>query len=437
MVRMMSGPKSSTYTLTPEQRRILEEQRRIEAGKVVARATVQRNASALRHLSMGTDHEAIVAGEAMARLGNDGGYAEKVVELRHVIQETEATTAQVDTDSLSSLESAAKSTTESLKKAEQLRREIREIIFDCEKKVKADIAASLDNGFSVSFADIRPAIPNVSDELKRKRAEIDSRMEVIRRSGILSDELSAKLEQVRACAASISDEQFLKNYIAITVNPLLERCAAYAQTYQAYHEEYENLHSEYVALCELYHYVAQEVPFSEEAIPFLKKEINRIKTSAAKQAEQEYIQNALDEVMIEMGYSVIGSREVTKRNGTHFRNELYTFSEGTAVNVTYSSDGRIAMELGGLDSTDRTPTPYESNALCEEMEDFCKDFQEIERRLLARGVVLASRISLLPPDSVYAQIINTSDYQMRIQTQRFTAERHRGKASEKKTMKVE
>ena len=434
----MSGPKSSRYTLTPEQRRILAEQRRIEEAKAVARATVKRNASALRRLSVGAEHEATVAGEAMSRLGDDGGYAKKVGELRSVIREAEATAAQVDANSLSSLESAAKSTSESVRKAEQLRKEIQEIVSGTESKVKADIAASLDEGFSVSFADIRPTVPDTTDDgLNQKKAEIDSRIEAIYRSGILSDELSAELEQVRARAATIGDEQFLKNYIAITLNPLLKRCAAYAETYRAYHEEYESLYSEYVALCELYHYVPQDVPFSAEAIPFLKKEIERIKTTAEQQTEQAYIQNALDEVMTEMGYSVIGSREVTKRNGTHFRNELYTYGEGTAVNVTYSSDGRIAMELGGLDSTDRTPTASESSALCEEMEDFCEDFKEIERRLLARGVVMASRISLLPPDSAYAQIINTSDYQMRTHTQRFTAEQHRGKASEKRTMKAE
>ena len=95
------------------------------------------------------------------------------------------------------------------------------------------------------------------------------------------------------------------------------------------------------------------------------------------------------------------------------------------------------MELGGLDSTDRTPSASESAALREEMEDFCNDFKEIERRLFARGVVLASRISLLPPDAAYAQIINTSDYQMSAETEHFTAERRRGKTTEKKTMKAE
>ena len=164
------------------------------------------------------------------------------------------------------------------KKAERIKKEIQEIVSGSEKRVKEDIAATLDEGFSVSFNDIRLAVPDTSDGLNQKKAEIDNRIEVIRSSGILSNELSAELEHVIARVSAIGDEQFLKNYIAITVNPLLKRCAAYAETYHAYHEEYENLLSEYTALCELYHYVAQDVPFSENAIPFLKKEIKRIKT---------------------------------------------------------------------------------------------------------------------------------------------------------------
>lgn len=433
----MSGPKSSRYIITLKQRRIIAEQRRIERAKAVANAEIKRNIKVLRRFSGETLHETIVTEESISRLGDDGGYAKKVEELRRVIQNAEISAAQVDNNSLSSLESVSKSTSESVKKAEQLKKEIQEIVSRTESKIKSDIASTIDEGFSSSFVYIRPATLDSSDSLNEKKAIINSQINSVCNTGILSDELSAELEQIRARAASIDDEQFLKNYIAITVNPLLKRCAAYAETYQVYHEEYENLLMEYTALCELYHYVAQDVPFSENAIPFLKKEIKRINTTAEHQAEQEYIQNAIDEVMTEMGYSVIGSREVTKRNGNHFRNELYNYGEGTAVNVTYSSDGRIAMELGGLDSTDRTPSASESAALCKEMEDFCNDFKEIERRLFARGVVLASRISLLPPDAAYAQIINTSDYQMSVETERFTAEKRRGKAAEKKTMKAE
>lgn len=38
----MSGPKSSRYTLTPEQRRILAEQRKIERRKVVATEKIRK-----------------------------------------------------------------------------------------------------------------------------------------------------------------------------------------------------------------------------------------------------------------------------------------------------------------------------------------------------------------------------------------------------------
>lgn len=46
------------------------------------------------------------------------------------------------------------------------------------------------------------------------------------------------------------------------------------------------------------------------------------------------------------------------------------------------------------------------------MTGFCGDFQEIEKRLKEKGVVLANRISMLPPVEDYAQIINISEYEM-------------------------
>ncbi len=138
-----------------------------------------------------------------------------------------------------------------------------------------------------------------------------------------------------------------------------------------------------------------------------------------------------------MGYTVLGSREVTKRNGRRFRNELYSYSDGTAVNVTYSSDGRIAMELGGLDTSDRVPTAQETAQLCDSMEQFCTDFKEIEKRLLAKGVVLADRISLLPPEAEYAQIINTSDYAMENDAETISVKKQRKSGSKQKALRRE
>ena len=76
--------------------------------------------------------------------------------------------------------------------------------------------------------------------------------------------------------------------------------------------------------------------------------------------EQAYLRQCVDETMEEMGYVLIGKRELTRRNGKKYRNELYLFDEGTAVSVTRSEDGQIVMELGGLGAENRLPTEQES-----------------------------------------------------------------------------
>lgn len=150
------------------------------------------------------------------------------------------------------------------------------------------------------------------------------------------------------------------------------------------------------------------------------------------QKEQSYISDTIDEVMEEMGYTIIGNREVTKKSGKRFRDELYTFSEGTAVNIRYDSQGKIAMELGGIDSTDRLPSSLEALKLENEMVMFCDKFTELEKRLETKGIVCKNRISHLPPKAEYAQIINTSDYDMETEPEIFKAECRNIKGNRKK-----
>ena len=100
----MSGPKSSRYTLTAEQRRILEEQRRIEAAKAVANETIKRGIANLRRLSDLSQQDNEFAREAIARLGNDSGYSKKIGELDCLVKESEMAASNTDTTNLSSLE---------------------------------------------------------------------------------------------------------------------------------------------------------------------------------------------------------------------------------------------------------------------------------------------------------------------------------------------
>ena len=49
--------------------------------------------------------------------------------------------------------------------------------------------------------------------------------------------------------------------------------------------------------------------------------------------------------------------------------------------------------------------------MASDMRTFCDDYYEIERRLRKKGIV-TKRISILPPEEQYAQIINVSDYSL-------------------------
>ena len=183
---------------------------------------------------------------------------------------------------------------------------------------------------------------------------------------------------------------------------------------------------------------ARAYRYSEEALAEIEEETERLEAEAVQAQEQSYVSECVDQVMAEMGYDLIGSREVVKKkSGKRFRNELFTFDEGTAVNVTYSSDGQISMELGGIAREDRIPDSAETERLTQDMRTFCGEFAEFERRLKEKGVVVRRRIALAPPDAAYASIINIADYDIAGDVRIVeTAAVSRGKkAAEKKTMR--
>ena len=75
------------------------------------------------------------------------------------------------------------------------------------------------------------------------------------------------------------------------------------------------------------------------------------------------------------------------------------------------------MELGGIAREDRIPSQEETEMLTQDMQTFCGEFAEFERRLKAKGVVINRRIALSPPSAEYAAIINVSDYDVSEGTQ--------------------
>ena len=428
----MSGPKTSRYTLTLEQRRILAEQRAIERRKATASERIKRNNKRLSQIARMFSMEKQVSRELLKRCGNDSNFSDKILELECLITNINLVISKTDGNDVNSLEGTSVEVARALVEAERAATELSEISAKNEMKLQASLNADIDNGFNSSFVDILTASKSsVGDSQSNVRRQLNEMKNNQNLSAELIDEINASLVKID----SISNETFFKNYFSVSVTPLLKRCKQYLDELDTCQEEFEKLHAEYQALCNLYFYVALEYPCCSESIELLKSEIKRIKEAVDADDEQAYISDCLDEVMEEMGYTVIGSREVTKKNGKHFRNELYTYGEGTAVNVTFSSDGKIAMELGGIDVIDRLPDDHETAVLCESMERFCDNFKEIEKRLLKKGVVPADRISLLPPSVEYAQIINTTDYRMTEKSEAMQTKKQRRPVSKRKALR--
>ncbi|WP_279000059.1 hypothetical protein [[Clostridium] scindens] len=404
----MSGPKTSRYTLTAEQRRILAEQRRVqmETQKQVMqlKAFKQSLKERITKIDSGlSQYQRIVkeTGEKKLPLENVKEVRDKAMQELNdaaIVSESSGLTVIQETNA-------------KLRQIQYLVMKQQQVIFkelaEVDKKFRKEIESAVAEGFEVSFAGIVEDItPDVSVYIKKITEAMDEVKEYE-----LSQTLKERYVQLKLKAEEIDSVDFIENYYAMSIVPYVKECKAYHCAYVEYGDKFKELLAEYRILAGELGVQSKDYIFSMEAINELTEKVKEMELKRQEQEEQEYISRCMDSVLEAMGYKTIGEREIIKKDGRRFHNELYLFDEGTAVNVTYSSNGQITMELGGLDQTDRIPSDDECRSLAEDMVSFCDDYFEIEKKLKKSGVV-TQRISVLPPEAQFAQIINTSDYIM-------------------------
>lgn len=433
----MSGPKSSRYTLTPEQlkiileeqarlRRELEERARKERESKEARAYLKTvKTQAQSYSAMIVDYERRVKSEKTSSDFN--AFFMKIGELNTLCSPVK----NADHASIMHAKEKAKSLlTEIAIEGEALVTKCKDIIL--EERIKTD--ASIAKGMHVSFVSVGEVETTEEDpEVVKTIAKLDKAYGLD-----LSPELRTEVSEAISEYKAFEDHGARSNYVAISINPLLKRCAAYDHFAKAKSQEFYAALDKYKALCIQLNEEVKAFPFSAEGLLELEKTVEEYEIQVQQSAEQSYISQSIDEVMIEMGYEVIGHRQVRKKSGKEFRSKLLTYEDGTVVNVTESSTGQITMEIGGMDGTDRLPDANERIALQKKMVSFCKDFKEIERRLATRGVVLDHRLSMAPPEEAYAQIINYTDYELTDNAQLSIAKKQKtGQSSSKKQLRGE
>lgn len=405
----MSGPKSARYTLTPEQRRILAEARERERKTKRELDKLQQHRGELASLKERFSTATTSIDMLVDRIG-DGNEVQQsirnsITQIETIIQESASLSKQSWLENLQSFNTKAKTVEEYARKVvakyESQSNEINAVL-------SKNIEDSITDGMSIRVDD---EIVKPQSHLESQKAKIKDALHEIQSANVSSD-LQKEGIIIFERAQVITDDSFIDNYYAMTVLPYIKRCKAYEEQIKEYGEEFDELASKHRYYSEHLGMPVISFIFSMDSLNSLRHEVAELESQSAKIEEQQYISESLDQVMRDMGYNVVGSREVVKKSGRKFRNELYHFSGGSVVNVTYAANGQISMELGGVDTCDREPSEEESSVLCDEMVEFCDEFPEIERRLKQKGVVLMNRISMLPPAEEYAQIINVSDFNM-------------------------
>ena len=166
----------------------------------------------------------------------------------------------------------------------------------------------------------------------------------------------------------------------------------------------------------------------EDTIKWLEEKRIETEASYLSLLEKKEIQIGLNEVMEELGYHVLAEKETVRKSGKKIHEEVFSFGEGTAVNIT-EAEGQITMEIVGLDTSTRMPDETEEDYLEEEMVTFCAAHKEIEEKLKVRGIVLKNRIQMNKPSREYARILNITAYDQKSNNISMIQERKRDRKS--------
>ena len=480
----MSGPKISVYSLTGRARTIVVGQMRCEQQSLACHARTQEIVRSLQSFTGNFDQQMRNIQLLMKRTSEGAGQIERLQTIQNEIQaeaaeikkELAAHTPHVSAKYRITEEAYAEKQAELKrlqalqKRAEALKAKLESafnqdkknteriqasIIRDLEdpdagkpqepdlsflqrddsqniQRIQASIVDDLSGVFSFEFEEEAP-----DTSFQDKKDAIRKELSELLKDKSLPDSIQSEIKKALFSLQRIEDIQYLNTFDSVTVLGLFKKIDAYKHEEELKEAEYNELFARYEALCAMAGEEAKQLPYSEAAVAAISAEVERLELLLVRQQEQAYISECVDEVMADMGYDLIGSREVRKKSGKRFRNELFTFNEGTAVNVTFSPDGQISMELGGLSREDRIPTADETEILTRDMESFCGEFAEFERRMLAKGIVVGSRIALSPPSAEYAAIINVNDYDVAESTQIsvMNATEKRRKQAEKKVMR--
>ena len=281
----MSGPKTSRYTLTPEQRRILAEQRRVQVLKV----RIEQQKGDIRSVVAQLDNIITKYEPLIAETSSENASISNAKELRNTAIK-EMNVAALASGS-SEMERISNKLQQSIARLQTTTQSLSQEYKKANRAFSAKIDSEIDNGFSLSFS-LLDDNETVQEDTYYQRIS-DSLQSISNLP--LSDHLKAEWNRLQDKANDIDDAGFLKNFYAMSVVPFAKACKEYEALYNEYGAEYERKYSIYKENARVLGITPIDIPFSNDAITVLNEKIEITENAIQHREEQAYISQCVDE----------------------------------------------------------------------------------------------------------------------------------------------
>lgn len=138
----------------------------------------------------------------------------------------------------------------------------------------------------------------------------------------------------------------------------------------------------------------------------IKAEIKRLRFIFRKQDEMDYIADQINDAMVDLGYSFVTSRVLTKKDQGETDFSLYKADEKTGIAVYTDQTGAVMMRMTVL-GDDPTITEDDREFSYQRQIDFCAGHPDLVNALADRGIFLKQK-SYQEPDRKHTYKIDVS-----------------------------
>ena len=417
----MSGPKTSSYSADYETLRKLQEQQRIEREKREEERKVRyetevfrNNKNKINELSELINNALTVVQSLADKTGKKYEIVEKEKEKSAELMQSVKNAGSLENKNSKTLHNKNAELSVIIQELLALYKNIVKFSDEIYGEYYQKLDVVIERGYFLSYS------TEVINEIKSRKLlknELEEMEMIIYHFDPdgLPDDFLTRYRDLLDETAEIKDAKKLRKFVLTMIKPFIEECA-----------EYKRLLAEFEAGCVTYYALADIYetdpinfePYKKNTVELkkgsalLKKQIEILEKADLREREIGYIYAALDEAMTELGYSLCASSERMKKARV-VHHQLYSMHDDTYLDVHFSDDGQISMQIGKGENTDRIPTDEEAAEQAAKMINFCGDYERLETMLEAKGIK-STRVIMIPPSANCAEIINISDFGLTI-----------------------